>query len=178
LRAKYPLYALMLLRRPKRFAGPRAHFLRVLRIAPAALSAAAAWLGVACREPTVDAEPAMVVEAFIDRMRAVHGDPAKALSALELLAKGARTNLEERAARASAAAGRPVTPEEMLAPSRFSLVFEPVEYRAETRGKWSRVTVYGANAGQERFEVTCALEEQGWRVVVDPPPLPLIERHD
>lgn len=123
-------------------------------------------------------DPARVVEAFVDRMRAVHGDPAKAALVLELLAKDARANLEGRAARASAATGRPVAPGEMLAPSRFSLAFEPTEYRAEVRGKWSRVTILGANAAQEHVEVQCAREDGGWRVVLDPPPLPLIEKRD
>lgn len=129
-----------------------------------------------CREQEVDADPARVVEAFVDRMRAVHGDPEKGLLALELLGKEARANLEERAARASAAAGRPVSPGEMLAPSRLSLAFEPVEYRAENRGRWSRVTVLGANPAVERVEVRCELEAEGWRVQLDLPPLPLIER--
>jgi hypothetical protein len=131
-----------------------------------------------CREPPVDADPARAVEAFIDRMRAVHGDPDKAELAVRLLTQEARANLEERAARASAAAGRPVSPGEMLAPSRFSLEFEPVDYRTETRGRWSRVTVLGANPAEERAVVHCFREEQGWRVAIEPPPLPLIEQRE
>jgi hypothetical protein len=109
-------------------------------------------------------------------MRSVHGEPESGAKALELLAKDARANIEERAARASAAAGRPVHPGEMLAPSRFSLAFEPVEYRAETRGRWSRVTILGANPSVEHAEVQCEREPEGWRVLFELPPLPLIER--
>lgn len=133
-------------------------------------------LTAGCREQSVDSDPARVVEAFVERMRAVHGETEDGLRAIELLAADARANLSERAARASAAAGRPVSPGEMLAPSRLSLAFEPVEYRAETRGRWSRVTILGANPAVERAEVQCQREAEGWRVLLELPPLPLIER--
>lgn len=144
----------------------------------ASLWATAAVLGTCfgCREQSVDSDPARVVEAFVDRMRAVHGQVENGTQALELLAHDARKNVEERAERASAATGRPVEPGEMLAPSRFSLAFEPVEYRAETRGRFSRVTILGANPAVERVQVQCEHEAEGWRVMLDLPPLPLIER--
>ena len=144
--------------------------LQVLVVGAVALSFA-----TACREDEVDTDPARVVEAFVDRMRAVHGDPERGNAALELVSKDVAENLRERAERASAAAGRPVTPAEMLAPSRFSLEFEPVEYRAEIRGRWSRVLVTGANPQVEIAEVHCYLEGEAWRVVLDLPPLPPIQ---
>lgn len=146
------------------------------RLTCAPFAAALALSALAgCREDGVDTDPARVVEAFVDRMRAVHGDPERGNLALELVSKDAAENLRERAERASAAAGRPVTPAEMLAPSRFSLQFEPVDYRAEIRGRWSRVLVTGANPKVEVAEVHCYLEGESWRVVLDLPPLPPIQ---
>lgn len=131
-----------------------------------------------CQQQPLDQDPARVVEAFIDRMRAVHGVPERGRLAFELLWSKARENLEERAARASAASGRPVTASEMLVPSRFSLAFEPVDYRAEIKGHWSRVAVIGRNPQEQLVEIDCYREEEGWRVVLDLPPLPPIQTRD
>jgi hypothetical protein len=129
----------------------------------------------ACERQPADGSPEKVVESFIERMRSVHGDPAAGRRAVELLWSKGRENLEERARRATAAAGRSVAPEEMLVPSRFSLRFEPARSSAETRGDWSRVTLFGQSP-QEVAEVHCVKEEGQWRVVLDMPPLPDIEK--
>jgi hypothetical protein len=116
----------------------------------------------------------MVVRAFIERMKSVHGEPAHAKAALELVWSDGRKSLEERARRASAASGRTVGPEEMLVPSRFSLRFEPTRVSTESRGKWSRVTIFGPQQGQVA-EVPCVKEKAGWRVAIEFPALPPIE---
>lgn len=131
---------------------------------------------VACKEEPVDARPEQVVETFIQRLKSVHGDPALGRAALELLWATGRKNLEERASRASAAAGRPVLPEEMLAPSRFSLNFEPKTFSAEIKGRHSRVTVTGEDVVKELAEVHCIKENGGWRVIVHLPELPPIDQ--
>ena len=94
------------------------------------------------------------------------------------VASEGRKNLEERAQRASAVSGRPVAPEEMLVPSRFSLMFEPQSYVAEIKGKWSRVTVTGSNPKLELAEIACVKEEGRWRVALQFPPLPPIEKRE
>jgi hypothetical protein len=134
--------------------------------------------GAGCGEQPVDTDPARVVEAFVDRMRGVHGNPTRARMAFDLISAKGRANLEERASRASAAAGRPVAPEEMLAPSRFSLTFEPVRYRAEIKGKWSRVIVTGSNPDRELASIRAVKEEPGWRVELDLLPLPPIQKRE
>lgn len=95
---------------------------------------------------------------------------------MELLWEAGRKNLAERAERASDTAGRPVAPEEMLVPERFSLKFEPKHYTTEVKGKWGRVTIVGDNPKTELVEVHCVLEGGAWRIAVQFPELPPIEQ--
>jgi hypothetical protein len=140
-----------------------------------ALVGLAALVLVACAQDSNDAAPERVVEALVERMRSVHGDPERGRRALELMSKDSQQNLIERAQRATAAAGRTVQPEEMLVPSRLALRFEPHRYSAEIRGDYSRVTVLG-DLPNEVVEVHCVREDGHWRVVLDLPQLPMIEK--
>lgn len=141
----------------------------VLLSGPLAFAAA-----VGCTPPPADASPAQVVQAFVERMRAVHGDPAKAQLAVDLVWQGARENLEERARRATAAAGQPVKPGEMLVPSMFALAFEPRTFTSEVRGDYARVTVLGRNPA-EFAEVHCVREKGHWHVILELPALAPIQ---
>ena len=146
----------------------------------------AGWLGSAvlatslsqlsCEAEAKDSTPERVVQEFIERMQRVHGDSHAARSAYELLWVDARRNLAERAKRASAVAGREIAPEEMLAPSHFSLAYRPKKLSARTDLDWAEVTVTGdANASQAHV-VKCVREDGHWRVVLELPPLPPIQR--
>lgn len=117
--------------------------------------------------------PERVVQAFIERMQSVHGDLRHSRAAYELLWSPAQENLQERAERASAVAGRMVEPEEMLVPSQFSLEFLPKSYVAKVHGNWAMVQVRGES---ESRDMRTVLEEGGWRIVVDLPELRPIER--
>jgi hypothetical protein len=134
-------------------------------------------LGQGCQER--DAEqgmPAWAVQKLVERMSVVHGDRERSKAAYELLWSRAKENLKERAVRASALLGRVVEPEELLVPSHFSLEFVPKEYTTEYHGDWAVVT---ARTGSLQREIKCVQEPEGWRVVVDLPPLrPIEERRD
>lgn len=129
----------------------------------------------ACEAAPVDALPETVVREFVERMRRVHGDPVAAHAAYDLLWREGKTNLIERAKRATAVMGRTVAPADMLAPSRFSLNFRPKSYRARVQGKWAIVTVTGEVAGQLR-EIKSTREADGWRVALELPPLSPIQK--
>jgi len=141
---------------------------------------AAAVLGVvalsACQNEPVDARPERVVEEFANRMQRVHGDPKAAREAYDLLWADARRNLAERAKRASAVAGRKIAPEEMIAPSRFALRFKPRHYESRTSGDWAIVSVTSDAPEAERQEIKCVREDGSWRVVLEIPPLPPIQK--
>jgi hypothetical protein len=126
------------------------------------------------REPE-PATPDAVVVRFIRLMQGVHGDEDQAAEVYELLWSGARENLERRAQQASAVAGRPVAPYEMIVPSRFSQEFAPKRFTFQEFGKWAVVRVYGNGPKQFR-EVRCALEEGKWRVVLELPEAPPIQK--
>jgi hypothetical protein len=149
-----------------------------LRVAAAHLLSAAVVLSVAagCRTRPSEDSPERVVEEFVDRMRRVHGDPKAARAAFDLLWLEARENMTERAKRASALVGQKVAPEEMLAPSRFSLRFEPKRYTSQIQGGWAEVTVTGEAPDSQRRIVTVVREDNQWRVVLRLPPLPPIRR--
>ncbi len=129
----------------------------------------------ACKSEPIDARPDTMVEEFVLRMQRVHGDPKTARPAFELLWSEAKRNLAERAKRASSVLGRKVAPEEMLAPSRFSLRYTPRRYDARVDGDWAIVTIAGEVADQRR-DVKCVREDGSWRVALDLPPLPPIQK--
>ena len=107
-------------------------------------------------------------------MQRVHGDVQKSRAAYELLALEDQAKLTERAARASAAMGRVVQPEEMLAPSRFYLGFQPRSWSAEQGPNWAVVTAEGESP-RERKQIRCVRENERWRVLIDLPNLAPIE---
>jgi len=117
-----------------------------------------------------------VVQELMDRMQRVHGDTRAARLAYELLWADARRNLAERAKRASAVVGREIAPEEMIAPSHFSLAYRPKKLSSRVDGDWAEVTVSGESSTALPRVVKCVREDGHWRVVLELPPLPPIQR--
>jgi hypothetical protein len=138
---------------------------------------ALALLALGCRSHPEAGGPEEAVQQFIDGMQRVHGDIERARVAYELLSKSDRDNLAERARRASAVAGRTLAPEEMLAPSRFYLEFQPVRWSSKDSGNYSVVTAQGPSPDQRR-EIRCVKEADGWKVLLDLPALPPVERRE
>lgn len=136
-------------------------------------------VGVACasEQESIDARPERVVQEFVARLQRVHGDPRAARAAYELLWAEGRQNLAERAKRASAVTGQKVAPEEMIAPSRVWLRDQPRRYSSRVSGEWAEVVIE-AESPNERSEhvVRCVVEDGSWRVVLELPQLPPIER--
>jgi hypothetical protein len=129
-----------------------------------------------CDREVADERPERVVEEFIGRMQRVHGDREAAREAYEHLWSEAQANLAERAKRASAVSGRKIAPEEMLVPSRFTPEFKPRRYEARVQGQWAVVSVEGEASTPQRKQVKCVLEEGHWRVVLEFPALPPIQK--
>jgi hypothetical protein len=134
------------------------------------------FIQIGCEAEANDSTPERVVQEFIDRMQRVHGDSHAARLAYELLWTDARRNLAERAKRASAVAGREIAPEEMIAPSHFSLAYPPKKFTARVDGDWAEVTVSGESSANAPHVVKCVREDGHWRVVLELPPLPPIQR--
>ncbi len=83
-----------------------------------------------CARKAADLTPEGAVRDLLDRIDRVEADPVQARAVYELLSSRTKANLVERARRASTTSGRAVHPEEMLAPGRFSLRFEPRKMHA------------------------------------------------
>ncbi len=64
----------------------------------------------------------------------------------------------------------------MLAPSHFSLAYRPKKLSAHTDGDWAEVTVTGEASSTQPHVVKCVREDGRWRVVLELPLLPPIQR--
>lgn len=136
------------------------------------LMLAVALAGCGRRAPT--ATPDGAVRELVERMRRIHGDPVEAKAAYGLLSRSAQSNFTARAKRYSAASGKAIAPEAMIAPSRFLLRFEPQRYTAQISGSSARVEMVGLLAS-DRARLSCVLEEGAWRVDLGLPALPPLQ---
>jgi len=144
------------------------------------LASVTSFASAGCDSEVESQGPEEVVREFFTRMAQVHGNPADAKVAYELMWSKARQNLGERAKRASAAAGRQVAPEEMIAPSRFSMAFVPQTYQLGRRqNDLAEVIVSAEEPSRQSGKVWCRLEDGQWRVVVRLPPVsPISKRNE
>lgn len=133
-------------------------------------------LASGCGRKTPDATPEGVVRDFLEKIEMVQGDPKDARAVFELLSAPAQTNLSDRARRASAATGKRLGPEEMVAPAHFFLRFQPRQWATHIVGTRAVVEVVGLDPANERARVPCVIEDGRWRIDLVLPPLPPIER--
>lgn len=110
----------------------------------------------------------------MERLRRLDGDPTDAKAVFDLLSHRARDNLTARAQRYSAATGKTIAPEAMIAPARFQLRFEPQRYTAQIAGIHALVEIAGLLSGQ-RALVPCVYEDNAWRVDLVLPHLPPVQ---
>src|SRR5258705_13262555 len=129
-----------------------------------------------CSRKPADLTPDGAVGELLDRIDRTEADPTEAHAAYELLSLRTKQNLVERARRASTTSGREVPPEEMLAPGRFSLRFEPRKMHVRVADDRAVVDVVGIDPDNDRAEVPCVLEEGRWRVEIPLPALTPMER--
>lgn len=125
------------------------------------------WLGCAREEQPLGPEHAL--EEFIEVMQRVHGNPQVARQAFELIWQPGRENLSERARRASALSGRTIQPEEMIAPSWFSLGVVPERIQAEVQGDAAELLVIEKSGRQ--YRTRAVREKDGWKVALELPEL-------
>ncbi len=127
-----------------------------------------------CGRKPPNATPEGAVRELVERIRRTGTDAVSAKAAYDLLAKSSQANLNARAERYSAASGKHIAPEAMIAPASFVERFEARELSAEIVGSHARVTAAGLLPG-ERAEIPCVYEDGGWRVQIDLPALPPVE---
>lgn len=135
------------------------------------LVAASFALVSACSRPAPNATPEGAVRELTIHLSRYHdGDPAEAKAAFGMLSKAARTELMQRAERYSAASGKRIDPELMLAPASFVSRFEARELASRIEGPYAMVIAVGL-LPEERAEIPCVYEEGAWRVHLVLPPL-------
>ncbi|MEZ4298344.1 MAG: hypothetical protein R3B70_25550 [Polyangiaceae bacterium] len=133
-----------------------------------------ATLVTACSSRSPTATPEGAVRELVERMQRAQGDPADAKAVFALLSKNAQANLKARAERYSAASGKAIAPEAMIVPSLFFLRFEPQRYKARISGTYALVEAQGL-LPEDRAQIPCVFEDEGWRLDLQMPPLPPIQ---
>lgn len=140
------------------------------RAALLAVLLAVASNATGCSRKPVDATPEGAVREFTERIGRTGADPTAAKTAYELLSKATQENLTERARRYTAASGKHISPEEMIAPQSYLERFAPHEFKAKVVGARALVTVTGVDP-EETAEIPCVFQEGGWRLEL---PLPVL----
>jgi len=132
--------------------------------------------GTSCKNKSYDDTPEGVAREFLERMDRMQGDPGDARKTFDLLSQSSQTNLSARARRASAAMGRRLGPESMLVPSHFYPRFQPRQWVVKGGKPRATVEITGVEPATERASITCVLEDSGWRIDLEFPQLPAMEK--
>ncbi len=130
-------------------------------------------LVLGCSSEPTDETPSGAVKLFLEAMTRSEWDESALRDAYALLSREARDSLADRARTATALAGRPFEPWQMLAQGRFHLRFSPRPTHGmheEIEGNRGTVIVTGGR-DDERAEVPLVQEDGVWRIVLSLPPL-------
>lgn len=133
----------------------------------------------ACTRPAPDASCDGAVRLWLERMEASTSDGHAMREAYALLGPTARTNLEQRAERASRVQGRRVEPFEILAEGRFGLKFRPKTMTTKVTDDLATVEVLGGDPTLEHATVHCARDPRdptAWRVEPELPEVHALPR--
>src|SRR5688500_1070184 len=130
----------------------------------------------ACQRKPPDLTPEGAVRELLDRIDRIETDPTEARAVYDLLSSQTKQNLIERARRASTTSGRDIPPQDMLAPGRFSLRFEPRKMHTRVADDRAVVDVTGIDPETDRAEVPCVLEDGRWRIEIPLPPMAPVEK--
>jgi hypothetical protein len=130
----------------------------------------------ACQRKPPDITPEGAVRELLDRIDRIETDATEARAVYELLSSPTKQNLIERARRASTTSGREIPPQDMLAPGRFSLRFEPRKMHTRVADDRAVVDVTGIDPETDRAEVPCVLEDGRWRIEIPLPALTPVEK--
>lgn len=130
----------------------------------------------ACQRKPPDLTPEGAVRELLDRIDRIETDATEARAVYELLSSQTKQNLIERARRASTTSGREIPPQDMLAPGRFSLRFEPRKMHTRVADDRAVVDVTGIDPETDRAEVPCVLEDGRWRIEIPLPALTPVEK--
>jgi hypothetical protein len=144
------------------------------RVVGCAWALALAMGVAACSDAPSDDTPRGTVRLFLQAMERSERDPSALEDAYRLLARPTRRALMERAHMAGSLGGREFQPWEMLVRGRYRQTFTPRRggrgMRESIEGDRATVTVT-ASDGERRAEIPLLREEDGWRIVIDMPPL-------
>lgn len=128
-------------------------------------------LQTGCRPTDPTAQPSTAVAELLVLLRASDGSIENARAIYALLSLASRENLGVRAERYSAASGKRIEPELMVAPESYVERFAPVTFQSEREGNVAKVRVSGLGP-DEKASIPCVFEEGGWRIDVVLPELP------
>lgn len=131
---------------------------------------ATAILSSACRSRP-DATPEGAVQELLRASASAGHDPSAAAQVYALLAPSSRRSLEDRARRATAITGKPVSPEQMLVASWTPIRFEIVRTTTRVDGDRATVELFGPDPGTQHASIPLEREGEAWRIVVVVPPV-------
>lgn len=126
--------------------------------------------GAGCGRAPVDATPEGALDAFLSACEDVGRDPQAPARAYALLSRESRKALELRAQRGTAVTGRPMTPEQMLAPGFGPIRFEVSKTTTTFADRdHATVEVFGPDPQTQHAKIPLVREGAVFRIALSIP---------